>query len=261
MNTNKCIFVGQSSNKGSQAGSIYSENGIAPTICAGTHGYALGFVLTEEKRVRNMKLIDQRCVAMRGRYIKNPNLRISGLPTAQRIEIGIDGGKVSTALTTISKDGMVLEIYGDKRMIVSQNICMGSIDYQVTDKFYAKLSKEYSRTLLAAKIIGIVELCITENIIDGKKVLDGKYRIRRYTPKETLRLMGFKDNDYNKLKEMEISDTAIYKATGNGIVTNCVELIAEHLYKAQYDEMFQTTDEKYRKDNEDYQYTIEDFLR
>lgn len=38
---NKIVRVGQVSNKGSQAGMVYDPNGLFPTICAGTHGYAM----------------------------------------------------------------------------------------------------------------------------------------------------------------------------------------------------------------------------
>lgn len=38
------ISVGQSSNKGSQAGKVYSVEGLFPTVCACTHGYALGYI-------------------------------------------------------------------------------------------------------------------------------------------------------------------------------------------------------------------------
>ncbi len=39
--------VGQASVAGSQAGMVYHVTGIAPTICACTHGYAIGYVLRE----------------------------------------------------------------------------------------------------------------------------------------------------------------------------------------------------------------------
>ena len=39
-----CICIGQSSNNGSQGGKVYSIDGVFPTICAGTHGYALGYI-------------------------------------------------------------------------------------------------------------------------------------------------------------------------------------------------------------------------
>ncbi len=48
-------------------------------------------------------------VAMRGRYIENPNVRIAGLPTEQRLEVGVEDGTIMTALTTIQKDSMILE--------------------------------------------------------------------------------------------------------------------------------------------------------
>ena len=39
--------VGQISNKGSQCGSVYSDNGNSPTLTAGTHGDANSKVCTE----------------------------------------------------------------------------------------------------------------------------------------------------------------------------------------------------------------------
>ena len=37
----------------------------------------------------------------------------------------------------------------------------------------------------------------------------------------------------------------MYKQAGNGIVTNCVELLFEHLYKAQVDDTYICTDENF----------------
>ena len=45
----KIITVGQASNKNSQGGKIYSVEGIFPTICACTHGYAIGYILEKVK--------------------------------------------------------------------------------------------------------------------------------------------------------------------------------------------------------------------
>jgi len=55
------------------------------------------------------------------------------------------------------------------------------------------------------------------------------YRIRKLTPKECLRLMGFDDEDYYILKENEISDTQLYKMAGNSIVVNVLEEIFNNL--------------------------------
>ena len=41
----KIIKVGQVSNEGSQSGSVYSTVGLFPTVCACTHGYAIGNIM------------------------------------------------------------------------------------------------------------------------------------------------------------------------------------------------------------------------
>ena len=72
---------------------------------------------------------------------------------------------------------------------------------------------------------------------------DKKLRIRRLTPRECAALMGFSFEDDDKIKAMNISDTQRYKCYGNGIITNCVELLFEHLFQAQYDPDYQCSDE------------------
>jgi DNA (cytosine-5)-methyltransferase 1 len=69
------------------------------------------------------------------------------------------------------------------------------------------------------------------------------YRIRKLTPRECFKLMGFEFSDWDKCVVLGVSNTAGYKAAGNSIVTNCISLIFEHLYKAQYNEWHICTDE------------------
>lgn len=54
---------------------------------------------------------DFACVAMRGRYEKNPSLRIAGLPTTQRLEINPESSDISNSITTIQKDNLIIEKY------------------------------------------------------------------------------------------------------------------------------------------------------
>ena len=77
-------------------------------------------------------------------------------------------------------------------------------------------------------------------VVNGAKIV-----IRKLTPKECFRLMGIDDKYFERCSEINTSDTHLYKQAGNGIVTNCIELIAEHLYKAQYDSSFKCTDENF----------------
>ena len=71
------------------------------------------------------------------------------------------------------------------------------------------------------------------------------FRIRKLTPTECWKLMGLTENDCSKVKAMGIADSQLYKQAGNGIVANCVELLAEHLYKAQYDNTYKCADENF----------------
>ena len=59
-------------------------------------------------------------------------------------------------------------------------------------------------------------------------------RIRKLTPKECFRLMGFSDTDHDVLVENGISNTQIYKMAGNSIVVDVPEAIFGNL-KEQYD--------------------------
>jgi DNA (cytosine-5)-methyltransferase 1 len=56
------------------------------------------------------------------------------------------------------------------------------------------------------------------------------YKIRKLTPLECFRLMGFDDKDYYILKEDGISDSQIYKMAGNSIVVKVLELIFINLF-------------------------------
>ena len=69
------------------------------------------------------------------------------------------------------------------------------------------------------------------------------YRIRKLTPSECFKLMGFNAEDCNKAAAVGISNSQLYKQAGNGIITNCITLLMEHLYKAQYNPEYTCTDE------------------
>ena len=53
-------------------------------------------------------------------------------------------------------------------------------------------------------------------------------RIRRLTPKECWRLMGFDDEDFEKAAKVN-SNTQLYKQAGNSIVVQCLESILKNL--------------------------------
>ena len=57
------------------------------------------------------------------------------------------------------------------------------------------------------------------------------YRIRKLTPRECWRLMGVKDEQYNKLHD--ISNSQLYKLAGNSIVVDVLEAIFRNLFSPE----------------------------
>lgn len=58
-------------------------------------------------------------------------------------------------------------------------------------------------------------------------------RIRKLTPKECWRLMGFDDEDFDKARAVN-SDTQLYKQAGNSIVVNVLEAIMGNMFRNDY---------------------------
>lgn len=71
---------------------------------------------------------------------------------------------------------------------------------------------------------------------DANGVVD-KLRIRKLTPKECFRLMGFDDEDCDVLVANGISNTQLYKMAGNSIVVDVLEEIFVELLN-QYEDVF-----------------------
>lgn len=69
----------------------------------------------------------------------------------------------------------------------------------------------------------------TLNTAPRQAVVEPSLRIRKLTPKECFRLMGFDDVDIDVLIDNGISNTQLYKQAGNSIVVNVLEAIFENL--------------------------------
>lgn len=68
----------------------------------------------------------------------------------------------------------------------------------------------------------------------GQQVVESNYRIRKLTPKECWRLMGFDDADFEKAEKAN-SNTQLYKQAGNSIVVNVLEAILKELLDGSTD--------------------------
>lgn len=144
--------------------------------------------------------IDLPCIgAGRGRNLENPSDRTAGSPTEQRLEINQNG--TSDTITTVQKDNYVVE----PSVIID--------DTQGFDgtRYYS----ENAPTLRSQR--------------SGLKTMDTQFRIRKLTPLECWRLMGFTDEQFYKAEQVN-SNSQLYKQAGNSIVVDVLYYLFKNLF-------------------------------
>lgn len=192
----KCVQVGTLDIKGHDCVKrIYSDEGISPTLTDMQGGN------------RQPKILELPCVgASRGRNPDNPSDRTPGIETEQRLEINKNG--TSNCISTVQKDNYILE---PKINIIGNYMPSGhDASRIVNSNGLAPTVKENHGTVTATN----------EN-----------FRIRKLTPKECWRLMGFSDEDFEKAEKIPTSNTQLYKEAGNSICVPVLERIFRQLFK------------------------------
>ncbi len=85
------------------------------------------------------------------------------------------------------------------------------------------------------KVLVTNGICSTLDACGGggteTKILTDFMKIRKLTPREYWRLMGWKDKQIDKVINIGMSNTQMYKQAGNGIVLNVLEAILKQLFK------------------------------
>ena len=208
------------------AGNVWDTNGVSPTLQTAQGGNRMPLVLDEIKVVGNYMpsnhdasrvvdidgiaptvkenhgtvtaIAEPFIVASRGRNPGNPSDRTVGAPTEQRLEPNFSG--CTNTLTSVQKDNyvaepIVCEERKDEGIRLFKDDCVGTL-----------------RTIDACGDKRVLEPEVTE----PPKV---RWRIRKLTPKECWRLMGFTDEDHNRAAKYT-SASARYKMAGNSIITS-----------------------------------------
>ncbi len=68
---------------------------------------------------------------------------------------------------------------------------------------------------------------------DTTKILeykDGRFRVRKFTPYENFKIQGFSNDFINNLKNANVSDTQLYKQSGNAVSPPVITSIFNNLY-------------------------------
>ena len=160
------------------------------------------------KRVYLVGYLDERC---RGKIF--PFTETAGTPLKQ-VLAGSQGGRVYSAegvscTLTAQTGGM-----GGKTGLYALPCC---VDLNESPEF-----TQYARCLIAKQDGGI-----HHHKREASGVWDG-CRIRRLTPRECLRLQGWKDERIDLILPLH-SDTQLYKQAGNGVTVNVAEAIGKRL--------------------------------
>lgn len=188
---------------------VYDSNGLSATIKA--NGGGLG-------DCSSLYMIDEPViVASRGRYTDKDD----ATKTEQQLEVN-DSGLTNT-ITTVQKDNYVAE----PKLIVHNNDFDESITtFSSNEKIICEQRCDEGLRFFKNNICGTLR---TTNACGDKRILENDYKIRKLTPRECYRLMGWKDEQFDKIHG--ISDAQLYKTAGNGIVVNVLEAIFEKMFK------------------------------
>ena len=190
--------------------------------------------------------------ASRGRNPADLRDRAAGAYTEQRLEPKNDG--TSNTITTVQKDNLLLVLEPKIKIIGSTNGHQsGNVMHHNTDLCPCLTVAGHVEPLKILQIGNLIPdegrkftnpqtgrvydpqgLSPTLNTAQGGqrevKIIETTpeaYRIRKLTPRECYRLMGFTDAEFDRIKG--VSNTQLYKQAGNSIVVNVLAEIFNRL--------------------------------
>lgn len=176
----------------------YFATGISPTLTSTSAGNEKIIVGDYKMNEENKKVT---AAAMRGRYDERGCLQ-------QHVEVS--DREYANALTTVQKDSMA-----------AIESCDADSDFRLPGNNFNQKKVVHRENGICRTIIG------QGHSGNEPKVLQG-LRIRKLTPKECFRLMGFEDSDFEKAEAVN-SNSQLYKQAGNSIVVPVVQGIIQGL--------------------------------
>lgn len=192
-------------------GSVYSENGLSPT-------------LTTNKGEGNKVAIKQ---ATKQGYIECEVGGVADLSypdSKTRRERVQDNGNTCPTITATETGICKIEpkerFFKQALETLNENDCKPGDTINAFNKHVDK--RGYSPTLTTRpEGFKTAILPVTDDI-----------RIRKLTPKECFRLMGFSDENFDAAQKAGVSNSQLYKQAGNSIVVDVLYYIYVELYKA-----------------------------
>lgn len=177
-----------------QAGSVWETEGLAPTLDTMQGGYRQPCIEIKEATKKGYK----EAYEGDGMYLDRPHQK-RGV---------VQNGMIQTLKTSGNDVGVVVS---------DKPICVGQVSTGNSQGGKVYSHDGVSQTLCAG----------TNGYAMGN--IEHNLRIRKLTPLECFRLMGFSDEDFYSIKG--ISNTQLYKMAGNSIVVD----VLVHLFKSLFE--------------------------
>lgn len=186
-----------------QAGSVYDENGLSPTLDTMQGGYR------------------QPCVEIKNNYVSdkyNEFIEKNGyIPEMFNPYNKSEIKDVAPTQTTQSGS-----ITSSATILVKNNTEKGYLEAYEGDGVYTNVSTKRGTVQK--------EMIQTLTTFQDKGVVMNDLRIRKLTPKECWRLMGFTDEEFEKAEKVN-SNSQLYKQAGNSICVPVLIAILNNLLK------------------------------
>ena len=187
---------------------VNGNNSIVQTLTARGAGEEHSGMITYSERLEETTNLQEECLNIKsGSYARNfgskGKLQDKEYCDTLTASMGTGGGNVPI-------------------LRIKNNTKLGYLETQVGDGIYTNTSTKRGTVQK--------EMIPTLTTFQDKGVVMNDLRIRKLTPKECWRLMGFDDTDFEKAQKVN-SNAQLYKQAGNSIVVNVLEAILKNLIK------------------------------
>lgn len=191
-------------------GRIYDTDGVCPTIRANSGGHnEIKIAITEPSALRMVRTEEGK----RLRKAYEAHEIECGFNEHRKAEIRTDG--ISNTLSTVQKDNYIIEpVIGAIR---------GRNPDNPSDRTPGMPTQQ--RLEIGGDISNTLTMVQKDNVV----VEQMPFRVRKLTPKECWRLMGFTDEDFEKAKAAGVSLNQLAKQAGNSIVVNVLMAIFKEM--------------------------------
>ena len=225
-NENKIIEL--NSNGKHQQDFLQDENGLCRCIPAGTHGSTPHLLKT---LVRNFDFPPKQELKLRLKDMLEDEVDRKYYLTDEQIKNFV---KNNNGNCNPSGKGMNGQVYsGDIAPTITTNKGEGSKIITETNVVGNLVMNKWQDSM--KRIYDIEKYAPTINTMQGgnrQPKIMSDMAIRKLTPKECWRLMGFDDKDFEKAAQVN-SNTQLYKQAGNSIVVNVLEAIFKELFEKE----------------------------